>query len=560
MARLVVTDLDDTLVLEGDKPNEVLAEYLRRTPYEVYIVSGRSDSRLEETRAWLEANNIPHAEVYLSDFPEGPNASREFKLFKAEKLLEEGHEIVEWYDNEAETRQGLRELGINAENPAELEEEDTEEGEASKALTKLDAPEWLQENAKRGLEWYEAGYAGDGIVDRTIREARAMADGFVSEDKAVRMAAWFARHMGDLDGITGDEDPPTPGMVAHALWGGYPRSESERAQRWAENNRPQENSAPKEANRMEFKNFTATANVTEAGTVEAIVSVFGNVDYVGDRVMPGAFSKTLENYAASGRNIPFVWSHDYDTPESYIGKVVEAEETSEGLKVRAELFDTPRAQVVRELLVNRVVSEFSFAYEVIGSEKATDGYTNLTELNLLECGPTLRGANPMTRLLDAKATPIRLAELPNNYRPSLSEDVTEGRACGNCAFYDEENVREDGEKVLAFCTRWEDYVDGAFYCNAWQANQGEESSKQDSPREVLQGEKAGRTLSSKNEGQLRDAVALIEAVLSSVQDSTSDATKAEESRVETKTEQYVRDPRVALALLDLAKLSADPTL
>jgi hypothetical protein len=77
---------------------------------------------------------------------------------------------------------------------------------------------------------------------------------------------------------------------------------------------------------------------------------------------------------------------------------------------------------------------------------------------------------------------------------------------------------------------------------------------------VLQGEKAGRTLSSKNEGQLRDAVALIEAVLSSVQDSTSDATKAEESRVETKTEQYVRDPRVALALLDLAKLSADPTL
>ena len=560
MARLVVTDLDDTLVLEGDKPNEVLAAYLRRTPYEVYIVSGRSDTRLEETRAWLEANDIPHAEVYLSDFPEGPNASREFKLFKAEKLLEEGHDIQEWYENDAETRQGLRELGINAENPAELEEEDIEDGDASKALTKLDAPEWLQENARRGLEWYEAGYAGDGIVDRTIREARAMADGFVSEDKAVRMAAWFARHMGDLDGITGDEDPPTPGMVAHALWGGYPRSESERAQRWAENNRPQENSAPKEANRMEFKNFTATANVTEAGTVEAIVSVFGNVDYVGDRVMPGAFSKTLENYAASGRNIPFVWSHDYDTPESYIGKVVEAEETSEGLKVRAELFDTPRAQVVRELLVNRVVSEFSFAYEVIGSEKATDGYTNLTELNLLECGPTLRGANPMTRLLDAKATPIRLAELPNNYRPSLSEDVAEGRACGNCAFYDEENVRQDGEKVLAFCTRWEEYVDGAFYCNAWQADQEEESSKQDSPREVLQGAKAGRTLSSKNEGQLRDAVALIEAVLSSVQDSTSDATKAEESRVETKTEQYVRDPRVALALLDLAKLSSDPTL
>jgi HK97 family phage prohead protease len=498
MANLIVTDLDDTLVLAGDKPNEALAAYLRATPYEVYIVSGRSDSRLEETRAWLEANDIPHAEVYLSDFPEGPNASSSFKLYKAEKLLEEGHTIIEWYENDAETRRGLEDLGINAENPAEL---DTENADEDKALEKIAAPAWLRENARRGIAWYEDGYGGDGLVERTIREARAMAAGDVSEDKAVRMAAWFARHMGDLDGITGEEDPPTPGMVAHALWGGYPKAESERAMAWAESNSPKQDTVTttdtktdqhKENHRMEFKNFTATANVTEAGTVEAIVSVFGNVDYVGDRVMPGAFAKTLESYAASGRNIPFVWSHDYDTPESYIGKVVEAAETSEGLKVRAELFDTPRAQVVRELLVNRVVSEFSFAYEVVNSQKAADGYNDLTELNLLECGPTLRGANPMTRLLDAKAATV-------------------------------------------------------------------ETSEAEGPK-VLHGEKAGRTLSSKNEGHLREAVTLLEAVLSSIQDSSSDATKAEESRVETKTEQYVRDPRVALALIDLAKLSTDPTI
>jgi len=490
MASIIVTDLDGTLVLEGDKPNEALAAYLRATPYSVYIVSGRSDSRLEETRSWLDANDIPHAEVYLSDFPEGPNASSSFKLYKAGKLLEEGHDIVEWYENDASTRRGLEDLGINAENPAQLDTENTDE---DKALYKISVPQWLQENAKRGIEWYEAGYAGDGLVDRTVREAREMAAGNVTEDKAMRMAAWFARHMGDLDGINGDEDPPTPGMVAHALWGGYPRSESERAEKWAAENSPKstENNKPKEANRMEFKTFTATANVTETGTVEAIVSVFNNVDYVGDRVMPGAFSKTLESYAASGRNIPFVWSHDYDTPESYIGKVVEAEETSEGLKVRAELFDTPRAQVVRELLVNRVVSEFSFAYEVVNSQKATDGYNELTELNLLECGPTLRGANPMTRLLDAKAATI---EAPVEETP-----------------------------------------------------------------ELLHGEKAGRTLSSKNEGQLREAQTLLESVLSSIQDS-SDVTKAEESQIETKAEQYVRDPKVALALIDLAKLSSDPTV
>jgi hypothetical protein len=28
-------------------------------------------------------------------------------------------------------------------------------------------------------------------------------------------------------------------------------------------------------------------------------------------------------------------------------------------------------------------------------------------------------------------------ELPDNYRPATSEDVPEGRACGNCMFFDE---------------------------------------------------------------------------------------------------------------------------
>jgi len=56
--------------------------------------------------------------------------------------------------------------------------------------------------------------------------------------------------------------------------------------------------------------------------------------------------------------------------------------------------------------------------------------------------------------------------LPDNYRPALSDDVPEGRACGNCAFYDESNKNDDGDK--AYCTRWNDYVSGAFYCNAWR--------------------------------------------------------------------------------------------
>ena len=325
---------------------------------------------------------------------------------------------------------------------------------------------------------------------------------------------------------------------------------------------------------MNFKTYTAELTAPEeAGTVEAIVSVFGNVDYAGDRILPGAFAKTLAEFEANGKNIPFVWSHDYDVPESYIGKVIEAEETSEGLRVKAQLFDTPRAQVVRELLVNRVVTEFSFAYEILDQEKAADGANELRELRILEVGPTLRGANPMTRLIDAKAVAVQARkdtepaeagskELPENYRSALSEDVPEGRACGNCAFYDESNVTEDGEKPLAYCTRWDEYADGGFYCNAWQSR--DDDAQEESASAELRGEKAGRTLSSKNEAALSavadllsKADATLKEVLSSVQatQEPQDAKAEDPETVQEKGKAEERwDPKVALALIQLASL------
>ncbi len=68
--------------------------------------------------------------------------------------------------------------------------------------------------------------------------------------------------------------------------------------------------------------------------------------------------------------------------------------------------------------------------------------------------------------------------LPDNYRPALSEDVPEGRACGNCAFYNEDNVQGEGDNLKAYCERWDAYVDGGFYCNAWQPHEeGEEEEE-----------------------------------------------------------------------------------
>ena len=74
----------------------------------------------------------------------------------------------------------------------------------------------------------------------------------------------------------------------------------------------------------------------------------------------------------------------------------------------------------------------------------------------------------LTKIDDLRSLNI-LRVLPDNYRPSLTEDVPEGRACGNCIFYMEDDVKEfaNGE-LRAWCEKWDDYVNGAYYCNAWQ--------------------------------------------------------------------------------------------
>lgn len=165
------------------------------------------------------------------------------------------------------------------------------------------------------------------------------------------------------------------------------------------------------------------ADGLEEGQFEAIVSVFGNVDAYGDVVMPGAFADTLAEWEASGNPIPVYYSHGMHDPDLCVGKVLEAKENDKGLWVKAELaLDNPtptsKAPQVHRLLKDRLLTQFSFAYDVIegGMEKrAVDGrdepeeFYALRKLKLYEVGPTPVGANQETELLDVKAAK-RLAQ------------------------------------------------------------------------------------------------------------------------------------------------------
>jgi len=145
----------------------------------------------------------------------------------------------------------------------------------------------------------------------------------------------------------------------------------------------------------------------EDGQFKAIVSVFGNVDVVGDVVMPGAFEKDLKRWEDSGDSMPVIWSHDWSDPFSHIGEVLKAEEVEAGLQVTGQLdLDNPKAQQVYRLLKGRRVTQFSFAYDVLDAgwgEKDGQEIYELRELKVHEVGPCLVGANQETELLAVKA-------------------------------------------------------------------------------------------------------------------------------------------------------------
>lgn len=148
-----------------------------------------------------------------------------------------------------------------------------------------------------------------------------------------------------------------------------------------------------------------------AGIFEALVAVFNNVDRGGDRILPGAFTATLDDWAQKGRPIPVIYSHEWDNLDAHIGQVLDAKETEEGLWVQGQLeMDEPFAQRVYKKMKNGTLAEFSFAYDVVEAKEVGDDdraapnhYQDLVQLDLLEVGPCLVGMNPETQLLDVKS-------------------------------------------------------------------------------------------------------------------------------------------------------------
>lgn len=120
-SQVIIVDMDDTLV-RGNSPIKKTIDYIneKAKTYRIVVVSGRQKSRTEETKRQLNQLGVLFDDIYLSDFPQGPNASNAFKEYKAKWLKDKGFMIVEAIDNDSEARRLYQKAGVRAVSPTSL--------------------------------------------------------------------------------------------------------------------------------------------------------------------------------------------------------------------------------------------------------------------------------------------------------------------------------------------------------------------------------------------------------------------------------------------------------
>jgi HK97 family phage prohead protease len=254
------------------------------------------------------------------------------------------------------------------------------DAEEEERQVNLAPPAFMRAAARQGLRYYEEGLAGDGLVDRTVREARAMASGSVTADKWVRIRAWIARHLVDLDSPAANpnnEDYPSAGVVAHLLWGSGPsKRAAQRALDYAdrvvtrleEENRTQISVEGESMAKVEQRTNTAQFEIreTEDGmTFEGYAAIFDSpsepLPFI-ERIKRGAFNRSLKQ---ARNDIKLLWNHD---TSSVLGSTragtLKMYEDERGLKVTATLPNTTQGRDAAVLLKRGDVDSMSFGFSV----------------------------------------------------------------------------------------------------------------------------------------------------------------------------------------------------
>ena len=322
-------------------------------------IAQAEDSTFEGERRDLPDNYRP---ATSDDVPEG-RACGNCIFFNEDNLDDEGRAFCERWDEYVE--------GGNYCNAWEPREEARQ--------VDLSPPAYMRASARRGLEWHREGLSGDGVVDRTIREAEAMSRGNMTSDKWVRTRAWIARHLVDMDApqnTPGDDNYPGPGAVAMALWGGGGSKRSaQRAFEYADGvvgrlEAENEGRAKGEAlSKLETRLFQVDGfevrEDVDGMHLEGYAALFNsrseNLGGFTEIIQPGAFRASLK----ARNNVFLLYNHDTNAVlASTRAGTLTLVEDERGLKISASIAPTSTGRDVAVLVKRGDLSGFSFGFSM----------------------------------------------------------------------------------------------------------------------------------------------------------------------------------------------------
>ena len=266
--------------------------------------------------------------------------------------------------------------------------------EASRQVD-LTVPQFIRDNAERGLKYVREGFGGDGLTDTAKREAREMAAGRITENKVRKMAPWFARHKVDGQAPKNKDSSnpqyPGAGLVAWLIWGGDSNF-SDRAQNWAQRKidalNAEADSRSKMAKKIERRTYSVRdveARADDDGMrLAGYAAVFNDSSVplpFKESIAPGAFRKTLTETP----DVRMLINHEGLPVARTKNGTLKLEEDERGLRFEADLADTQEGRDIYELVKRGDVDQMSFAFRVIRQRWNDDRSRRvLTEVSLAD--------------------------------------------------------------------------------------------------------------------------------------------------------------------------------
>lgn len=172
---------------------------------------------------------------------------------------------------------------------------------------------------------------------------------------------------------------------------------------------------------MLIRDFSAEIVSTEPvkGEMVATASTFNSVDEEGDVILPGAFSKTLSEHAAS--HFKFLYQHDPFYPLGVIESLIQ---TEKGLEMRAKFaMNSPFAKDKFELARMGAFGGVSIGFSIPAGKSRirADGVREIQEVKLMEVSLVTFPANTQAKIQGLKGEGKLATDLQKSFGLSATD-------------------------------------------------------------------------------------------------------------------------------------------